>query len=271
MESVDKHVRGPTQDHTHTCTVIFLHGRDSEAKQFADELFESEASVDLAAAANCHDRTLPGMLGTVRWVFPAAPLLRSQRFGESLSQWFDMWSVEEPEMKSELQRDDLVHSIQRVLAVIEEEEKLVPRNKIFLCGISQGFATAISLLLAEGQGGFAGLIGLCSWLPFSSQIEAKMTEHPPNASIFTCLQTLYRSEENQSILDAVPNKIRATPVLLGHAADDAVVPMENARRMNQILSALGLNVEWHEYEDGGHWINEPQGVDDIVSFIQANV
>jgi hypothetical protein len=27
-------------------------------------------------------------------------------------------------------------------------------------------------------------------------------------------------------------------------------------------------VEWHDYEDGGHWINEPKGVDDFAGFLQ---
>jgi hypothetical protein len=26
-----------------------------------------------------------------------------------------------------------------------------------------------------------------------------------------------------------------------------------------------------EYEDGGHWVNESQGIDDIVSFLKANL
>jgi len=35
------------------------------------------------------------------------------------------------------------------------------------------------------------------------------------------------------------------------------------------LGKLGFeDVIWHEYEDGGHWINEPQGVDDFVNFLR---
>ncbi len=65
----------------------------------------------------------------------------------------------------------------------------------------------------------------------------------------------------------LPSRIKSTPVFLGHALDDAVVPIEIARRMQLTLSNLGLSVEWHEYEKGGHWINEPQGVDDMVCFL----
>lgn len=32
-----------------------------------------------------------------------------------------------------------------------------------------------------------------------------------------------------------------------------------------------FDVEWKTYEDGGHWIHEPQGVDDIVAFLTEKV
>lgn len=191
MES-NTHICGPAQGQPHTHTIIFLHGRDSVAHEFADELFESEGSIDSAPPEQ--DRTLPGLLPTVRWVFPTAPLIHSQRFDTSMSQWFDMWAVEDPEVKSELQRDGLHRSIKSVLAIAEAEMQLVPKNRIFLCGISQGFATALPLLLAEGQGGFAGLIGLCSWLPFSSEVEAKISECISEAPLFSFLQALYCSD-----------------------------------------------------------------------------
>lgn len=261
------HICGPAQGQPHTHTIIFLHGRDSNAHGFADELFESEGSTDSAAPEQ--DRTLPGLLPTVRWVFPAAPLMQSQRFDCAMSQWFDMWAVEDPEVKSELQRNGLHRSTHAVLAIVEAETKLVPKNRIFLCGISQGFATAISLLLSEGQGGFAGLIGLCSWLPFSSEVEAKISECTSETPLFSSLQALYCSKN--PLKTALSSRLKATPILLGHALDDAVVPLENAQRMKNALSLLEFKkVDWHVYEDGGHWINEPQGVDDIIAFIKEN-
>ncbi|OAA47260.1 Phospholipase/carboxylesterase [Beauveria brongniartii RCEF 3172] len=253
------HVRGPAEGQTHAYTIIFLHGRDSTAQEFAEELFESEASTGSASqpgrsdSASPPDRTLPGLLPAVRWVFPAAPILRSQRFDTDLSQWFDMWAVEDPEVRSEIQRSGLHRSVQTVLAIIDEEEKLIPMSKIFLCGISQGFATVF-------------------WLPFSSQVEAAIKEHKSEeASLFSSVQCLYRPENEESITEPLPSQIRGTPVLLEHASDDDVVPIANGQRMKNVLTALGLNVKWHEYKDGGHWINEPQGVDDIVAFIRATL
>lgn len=255
---------GPAQGQPHTHTIIFLHGRDSNAREFAAELFESEASPSAAD----DDRTLPAQLPTALWVFPSAALLPSKRFGTELSQWFDMWDVADPEARSDIQQVGLQHSIQAVLAVIEEEEKPVPRNRIFLCGISQGFATAISLLLAEGQGGFAGLIGLCSWLPFSSQIEETLKAGSEDELLFTSLQQLYSSSGEG---DARPRALRETPIFLAHATDDEVVPIGNGKRMKDLLLRLGFGVEWHEYEDGGHWVHEPQGVDDILGFVRTRL
>ncbi len=53
-------------------------------------------------------------------------------------------------------------SIGIVLDAVRSDETLVDWDRIFLAGISQGFATALSALLADGRGRFAGLIGLCS-------------------------------------------------------------------------------------------------------------
>lgn len=57
------------------------------------------------------------------------------------------------------------------------------------------------------------------------------------------------------------------PVLLCHAVDDEMVDIELKRQACAALKALGMEVEWKEYQDGGHWINEPQGHDDILAFL----
>ncbi|KAI2641315.1 lysophospholipase II [Xylaria nigripes] len=223
----------PKAAHTHT--VIFLHGRDSDCKEFADELFESEAS-----GPADQPRTLLDLFPHIRWVFPSAPVLMSERFGTEMSQWFDMWSVENPMERPELQHPGLQQSIERICGVIKEEEILVPRGRIFLAGISQGFATAIAVFFAYGSRNFAGLIGLCSWMPaaLGADDDYERLEDTGNADVF-----------------------------LAHAADDDMVPIENGRELRDILMRR-LHVEWREYKDGGHWVNEPQGVDDIVRFIR---
>ncbi|ORY67492.1 lysophospholipase II [Pseudomassariella vexata] len=239
---VNCHSKGP-----HTHTVIFLHERDSEAEEFASEFFESEAS----KPAN-KPRTLLDLFPTIRWVFPSAPILQPRRFDTTMSQWFDMWSVEDPDMKSELQRDSLHESVASILEVIKQEEALLPRDRIFLGGISQGFATALSIFFAGGQG-LGGLIGLCSWMPLGIS-----TQHCTNKSgdiegIFQALQKLYTSQPTRSV-DA--DSMRSTPIFLG---------------LRNVLRVCMPVVYWHNYESGGHCINEPQGLDDIVEFLNARI
>lgn len=236
-------VVAPQPGHKHTHTIIFLHGRDSTNEEFANELFESEASLGYHGAGE-NQRTPPSLLPTVRWVFPAAPLLKSERFGTGMSQWFDMWSTEDPDERPELQLDGLKRSVTAISEAIRGEEALVPRRNIFLAGISQGFTTALATFLADGLE-VAGLIGLCSWMPRATT---------PGA------QTL----------DAAP--LNSTPIFLGHASDDDVVPVENGRRMSRVLAdELQLDVCFREYPQGGHWVNEPQGVEDIVEFVTRNM
>lgn len=248
----EAHTVGPREDCQHTHTVILLHGRDSGANEFAAELFESEASHACAS-----DRTFLGLYPGVRWVFPSAPRLPSERFGVTLSQWFDMWSVEEPEERGELQQDGLRQSIDMILQVIHEELKLVPRSRVILGGISQGFATALLAFLVD-ELPLGGLIGFCSWMPFATDIESGMLPE---------FLTPSRILSNVSCSDI----IKATPILIEHASDDDVVPLANGKRMAGVLQKLGFQVEWREYRNGGHWLNEPEGVDDICSFLDLQM
>ncbi|KAI0473089.1 Phospholipase/carboxylesterase [Xylariaceae sp. FL0804] len=253
--------RGPVPGHPHTHTIIFLHGRDSEASEFAEELFESESS-----GPENQDRTLAALFPSIRWVFPSAGMIQSERFGTPMSQWFDMWSVENPEERKEIQQQGLRNSISALTGLINEELALVPREKIFLAGISQGFATALAAFLANGQV-LAGLIGFCSWLPMASTVEDIIQARGSN--MFTALRQLYADPgANVPEQDQAFSKV---PFLIEHSRDDDIVPLENGKRMKTAMEALGFKVDWHEYSEGGHWVNEPAGVDDLVSFIRSNL
>lgn len=273
--SPESKVYGPTGAHTHT--VIFLHGRDSGCAEFADELFESETSG--GARPDQKPQTLLALFPTVKWIFPGAPVLWSVRFDTDMSQWFDMWSVEDPVERPEIQRDGLRQSVDQILSVIREEEAVgMPRGRIFLCGISQGFATAIAALFAEGQGGFAGMIGLCSWMPFTTSAEELPRrdddddDDASSSSSFSHLQSIFTTSTNKPPTVRVNvEAMRQTPMLVTHSLDDEVVPVQNGRRLGDFLARQGFAVEWKEYPDGGHWFNEPHGVDDIAHFLRKQM
>ena len=250
MAAHPPHVVEPLDSHPHTHTIIFLHGRDSINEEFANELFESEASEPAGQPRNLRD-----LFPTMRWVFPAAPTLRSARFDTNMSQWFDIWSVEEPAVEGKIQHEGLRDGASAVLDIVRSEEARVQggRRNIFLAGISQGFATVVAasvLAAIDRQADFAGMIGLSSWMPLGARDE------------LVCVLV--------GGITPVPDVLRSIPVFLSHSKDDEVVPVKNGRALRDILKQY-QPVEWHEYEDGGHWVHEPQGVDDIADFLKRHM
>ncbi|UKZ78987.1 hypothetical protein TrVFT333_006738 [Trichoderma virens FT-333] len=258
-------VVGPTTGHTHT--VILLHGRDSEAQEFASEFFECEAT------GTETDRTLPALFPTVRWIFPQAKALYAKRFDIEMSQWFDMWSVEDQQERIELQIPGLQSSVGLIAELIREEEILVPRNRIFLGGISQGFATALAAFFADGRGGFAGLCGFSSWLPLFNQAasDIELVEEEDTGGKLAAMQRLYLGRTTKQQTSLSPQQLTSTPVLFEHCDDDEVINIQSGFLLRNFMGQLGLSVRFHSYEDGGHWINEPQGVDDFVVFLRQGI
>lgn len=253
------HIVEPAEAHAHSHTIIFLHGRDSIAAEFASELFESEAS-----QPRDKPRTLRDLLPTVRWVFPTAPVLRSARFDTDISQWFDMWSTEDPGERPEIQLPGLRASVSALGDVVREEEKRVARDKMFVAGISQGIAVTVAAFFAEKEAwsGLGGMIGLCGWMPLRGMVGDEDWSEQPGR--------LYR--DTGSDVPSEPRSCRPLPIILGHSRDDSVVSVRQGRTLRDTLGRFpnDLKVEWHEYEDGGHWLNEPQGVDDIVAFLRRH-
>lgn len=186
-----------------------------------------------------------------------------------------MWSVENPSEREEIQKEGLRESISAILDIIYQEAKLVPLSRIFLGGISQGCATAILALLC-GWMKLGGFVGLCSWMPFRDSVMGIVHNHEHGQ-----LDSLV-SKRVRGLLDMKPpelggkgngNNALKTPIFLSHSVNDEVVPVRNGRLLRDCLETLGLKVTWKEYNDGGHWIYEPEdekiqnGIDDIEEFI----
>jgi predicted esterase len=216
----------PTSQHRRT--VIFLHGRDSNALEFSEDFLESQTSNDL---------TLPEIFTDTKWLFPTALMITSSRFGCEMSQWFDMHSTEDPHDREYEQ--DLVPAREQIQEIIALEAEIVGAGNVVLGGISQGCAVAIHALL-RGHPRLGGFIGLCGWMPRRDEITTMST-----------------------------GEAKKTPVLLCHAQGDDVVNVRFGGELRDSLIAIGMKVRWQEYPDGGHWVNEPRGVDDMVSFLKS--
>ena len=247
-------------------TIILLHGHDSVAEEFAEEFFENQAS---------DDRTLPEIFPAVRWVFPTSKLRKSARFEVEMSQWFDMWSVEEPSEKEEIQIGGLRESIGYILDLIRSEASLISPEHIILGGISQGCATAMHVMLYGGIQ-LGGFLGFCTWLAFHNDIVAIIGRQFAKADTLKHIRSVFdRSVSDSNVPLPLSNMSAksafATPIFLSHSQDDEVVAINHGESLYQTLRDIGFDITWKTYQDGGHWINEPQGIDDVVAFLHDKV
>jgi predicted esterase len=247
----------PSAPHTHT--VIFLHGRGDTAKQFASSLAHSTDS---------HNRTLQEIFPSFRWVFPQAEIRECTAFyGDKISQWFDIWNVQNFSEREELQAIGLRESVASIRSLLSSEATILGGqwDRLVLAGISQGGATSVHTLLAlslppavEGQQEVPRRLG--AFLGFSCRMPF------PGRSLTETRRVL--------ALDNVPDTdevIRNTPMLLEHCVDDPLVLVGNGRDLRDTLRGFGARVTWKEYPKGGHWFNSPAGIDDAVEFLSCQV
>ncbi|RMZ73296.1 phospholipase carboxylesterase [Pyrenophora seminiperda CCB06] len=241
---IPPHTIQPTGPHKHT--VIFLHGRGSDAETFASEIFESQDS---------SSRFFTDIFPSVKWLFPRAPFRFPEREDDdesrrtdakeetSEAQWFNMTSPQRPQEDREKQKPNLWKSVDLVMETAKQEIDIVGMQHVVLAGISQGCATGIFTLLATGMQ-VGGFVGLCGWLPLAEELKSIM--HVPG-----------REQD-----------VTKMPVLLQHCRDDQVVPVENGEDLRKRLEEIGMQVEWDCFDEGGHWLHKPEGMDGVVRFIQ---
>ncbi|KAH3967836.1 hypothetical protein HBI56_157020 [Parastagonospora nodorum] len=257
------HIVEPTSAHTHT--IILLHGRGSSATEFASEFLESQAS---------DDRFLTQIFPGYKWVFPCAAIRYAQSEEEDMHQWFDTVSVQNPCHDPEsIQLPGMRESVSLISDIVEREAaEIGGLDKVFLGGISQGCATAISALLTVQQQ-IAGFIGFSGWCPFSKVVSDILSGDSDN---MRALLTWLQERRHPSRVAGAPLEVSEitssllTPVLLQHAKDDGVVPVALGQDLRNKLAVLGTDVQWRAYEEGGHWINEPNGIDDMINFINSS-
>jgi len=217
----------PSAAHTHT--IINLHGRDSTAEEYSEEFFESQ---------NSSSQTLMEALPHVKWVFPTARQIVSERFGSEMSQWFDMWSTNDPNERCDDQLPQLRESISEIARIVCQETAILGTAKnVVLCGMSQGAATAFATLLEIEE-------PLCAFVAFSTWMPA-------------CISLLQSRLSKQT-----------APMFLAHCEDDEVIDFKYGAAFRNALVACGKSPEFHSYSTGGHWFNEPCGIDDLIEFLQ---
>lgn len=272
-----RHVYFPSSS-LHDSTVILLHGRGSNGPEFASELAESLTS---------SEKTLFEHFPSCRWVFPSARSRWSEEFEEDLSEWFDVPSLEDPDREPERQLAGLKESVEYVLRIVDEE--IIRLNgdstRVILGGVSQGMAVGlVAMLCAERNlGGFVGAMG---WIPLRDKVVALLDRGEKEQALEFYRWTLGLSAaQSQETTTPAPENTASTqtppegtakgssletPVFLSHGEDDQWVDVSLGRAAHDLLVTLGSQVSWKTYteaEGDGHWLKEPEQVDDIVAFI----
>lgn len=156
-----------SSEHTHT--FITLHGRGSNGEKFGRELLDS---------AN-----LPARVPTVKFIFPTASKRRSTVLKRiPINQWFDNYSLEDPNQRTDLQIDGLMETATFLRELIDAEARILKDgngetgySRVILGGLSQGCAAGIFTLLGGGFGESGNekpgaFFGMSGWLPFERQL-----------------------------------------------------------------------------------------------------
>ena len=169
----------PLNNNRHTHTIILLHGRGSNSERLGHVLLEITA--------------LAQRLSTVKFVFPTARKRRSTVLKRiPIHQWFDNYSLEDPNTRTELQVEGLEETSCFLRGLVDEEARLLREGnanangdgygRVVIGGLSQGCAAAVFCLLGgfpslsnggDGetrQSPVGGFIGMSGWLPFEREI-----------------------------------------------------------------------------------------------------
>ena len=205
-----------------------------------------------------------------------------------MSEWFDIYSLSDTEERQDLQVEGLRESVEQILDLVDQEIKILGREpgSLILGGISQGCAVAILALLA-GRHRLGALFGFCTWLPFKSQLEElalARDEGGKRQKLRKRLDEFFAStlqlqlafelaipaQDGKDVGDAQVVSLD-TPCFLSHCEDDEVVNIELGRELRDTLQIFGVAVTWDEHDEGGHWIQEPEGIDHLLSFISSHV
>lgn len=189
---------------TPVASIVVLHGLGADGNDFVPIAQE----IDLSA------------LGTVRWVFPHAPVRPvSLNGGYAMRAWYDIYPPSA--VANGTRREDepgLREACQQVQALLDREaQRGVPPGRTVLMGFSQGCAMTLMAGLRAPQR-LAGLVGLSGYLPLASTTAAE------------------RSAANQDV-----------PIFMAHGQHDSVVVPERGLASRDALQALGYAVQWHDY------------------------
>lgn len=154
--------------------------------------------------------------GPVRYVFPHAPVIPvTINGGHAMRAWYDILGADLVSRQDEAGMRQTQASMEAIIA--NEKARGIPARRIVVAGFSQGCAMALMAGLRHTER-LAGIAGLSGYLPLAEKTLAE------------------GSSANKDV-----------PIFLAHGSRDAVVALPRAVATRDALTALGYQVEWHEY------------------------
>ncbi|KAF1837350.1 phospholipase/carboxylesterase family protein-like protein [Decorospora gaudefroyi] len=295
--------------HDHKTTMIILHGRGSSAEKFAEPLLTHIVSpgdkVPVSSTELPADGSPTSMKSfqehfpNTKFVFPTAPLRRAVVFKRSLiHQWFDNWSLTEPELKQHLQVQGLRETTAYLHGLLKDEIEIVGARNVVLMGLSQGCAASIiAMLLWKGER-IGALVGMCGYLPFrkgmcdsvddansgdtdslvgsdddeQEDMFERNDEELGSGSKFEKAVGWLREElgisQDNGGGDEQSSSLQSIPVFMGHGRDDEKVPCYIGKLAADFLAGVDVSVTWQEYAGLGHWYSEDM-LRDVVDFVNG--
>ena len=132
-------------------------------------------------------------------------------------------------------------SRQKILEFVDEliAEHDLDAEKVYLCGFSQGAIMSLSVMLSEPEK-FAGVAAMSG---------RAMPEMLPAQNNFDALKDF--------------------PILVTHGIYDPVLPIENGRATNEILSRLPVDLEYKEYAMA-HEISQ-ESLQDVTNWFRSKL
>ena len=173
---------------------------------------------------------LPDYLN-IHFIFPHAPIQPvTLNQGLSMNSWYDIYKLS---INANEDEKGIEESMQALEVLITKKFSHLDTNRIILAGFSQGGALALHTLL-HGNLEFGGLIALSAYLPLRDK--AQQAKRIPNEEIF-----------------------------MAHGTLDETLPIYIAELGKNILTKLGIKVEWHSYPMAHQLC--PEEINDIRAYV----
>ena len=174
-------------------------------------------------------------LPAIRFVFPHANTMPvTINGGYVMRAWYDIVGTDL--VRREDEAGLRASQVQVEALIAREKARGIPAERIILAGFSQGCAMTLQTGLRHPEK-LAGLLCLSGYVPLSAKLP---------------------TERSQASL--------ATPIFLVHGRGDGVIPIARAEQSRDLLTSIGYQVEWHEYQMQHSLCQEE--IDDIAAWLK---